>query len=145
MRVWNKIWTLEIENIWIAKYIYPSQLFWWPQLRFQFNRFHDLRNWPQKKRSLRTLPHPYIEIQLTTEGCMMVCLIFHTNIIINRKNWRITIKLFFKKKRTYTNARTPLPSPPVHFCSLFNDPRPSPPQRTYFLNDPKGGLTLSAE
>ena len=75
----------------------------------------------------------------------MVCLIFHINIIINRKNWRITIKLFFKKKSERTQMPG-LPSPlPVHFCSLFNDPRPSPPQRTYFLNDPKGGLALSAE
>ena len=33
------------------------------------------------------------------------------------------------------------PSPPprqlVRFCSLFSDPLPSSPQRTYFLNDPK--------
>ena len=43
-------------------------------------------------------------------------LIFHTAIIINRKNWRITIKLylenlsiFFFKKWTYTHARTPPP------------------------------------
>ena len=28
------------------------------------------------------------------------------------------------------------PPPPVRFCSLFNDP-PSPPQRTYYLNDPQ--------
>ena len=36
---------------------------------------------------------------------IMVCLIFHTAIIINRKNWRITIKLHFenfkKSKCTY--------------------------------------------
>ena len=42
------------------------------------------------------------------------CLIFHTAIIINRKNWRITIKLHFEnlsiflKKRTYTHDWTPL-------------------------------------
>ena len=48
---------------------------------------------------------------------MMICLIFHTAIIINRKNWRVTVKLhfenlsiFFFKKRTYTQARTP-PTP----------------------------------
>ena len=45
---------------------------------------------------------------------MIICLIFHTAIIINRKNWRITVKLHFentniKKKRSYTHARTPLP------------------------------------
>ena len=28
------------------------------------------------------------------------------------------------------------PTPPVRFCSLLNDPPPSPPQRTYFLSDP---------
>ena len=44
------------------------------------------------------------------------------------------LSIFFLKKLTYTHARTPLP--PVRFCSLFNDPPPSPPQRTYFLNDP---------
>ena len=68
-------------------------------------------------------------------------LIFHTAIIINRKNWRITIKLhfenlsiFFKKsERTHTLG----PPPPVRFCSLFNDPPLSPPQRKCFLNDPK--------
>ena len=49
------------------------------------------------------------------QSFMMVCLIFHTAIIINRKNWRITIKLhfenvsnFFFKKWMYTHARTPL-------------------------------------
>ena len=26
-------------------------------------------------------------------------------------------------------------TPPVRFCSLLNDPPPSPPQWTYFLND----------
>ena len=52
-------------------------------------------------------------------------------IMINRNNWRITIKLhfenisFFLKKRMYTHARTP--PPPVCFCSLFNDPPPPPP------------------
>ena len=44
------------------------------------------------------------------------------------------VSIFFLKKLTYTHARTPLP--PVRFCSLFNDPPPSPPPRTYFLNDP---------
>ena len=60
----------------------------------------------------------------------MVCLIFHIGIIINRKNWKIAIKLHFENlsmfflKRTYTHVRTPLP--PVRFCSLFNDPSPIP-------------------
>ena len=77
----------------------------------------------------------------------MVYLIFHTAIIINRKNWRKTIKVHFKnpriffKKRTYTHARTP--PCPVRFCSLFNDfPPLSSPQQTYFLNDPKDLLPL---
>ena len=74
---------------------------------------------------------------------MMVCLIFHTAIIINRKNWRISIKLNFKNisifflKWTYTNDSPPPPPPhPVHFCSLLNDPLLPSPQWTYFLNDP---------
>ena len=77
----------------------------------------------------------------------MVYLIFHTAIIINRKSWRKTIKLHFKnphiffKKRTYTHARTP--PCPVRFFSLFNNSPPlPPPQRTYFLNDPKDLLPL---
>ena len=44
----------------------------------------------------------------------MVCLIFHTVIIIHLKNLRITIKLhfknlsiFLKKNQTYAHARTP--------------------------------------
>ena len=34
------------------------------------------------------------------QSFMMVCLIFHTAIIINRKNWRITIKLHFENFAT---------------------------------------------
>ena len=34
------------------------------------------------------------------------------------------------------------PPPPVRFCSVFNDPRPYPPQRPYFLNDPFLGLAF---
>ena len=71
---------------------------------------------------------------------MMVCLIFHTAITINRKNWKTTIKLYlenlgiFFKKRTYTHAMTPLPLF-IFVCFSMTAP-PSPPQRTYFLNDP---------
>ena len=56
----------------------------------------------------------------------MASLIFYTDIIINRKNWRIAINKTFEHcsifltKRTYAHTRTP----------------PSPSQRTYFLNDP---------
>ena len=49
---------------------------------------------------------------------MMVCLIFHTVIIINRKNWRITTKLHFEN------------------FNIFYEPSLFPTQRTYFLNDP---------
>ena len=65
----------------------------------------------------------------------MVCLIFHTAIIINRKNWRITIKLhfenlwIFKEIRTYTHARNP--SPPIRFCLLFNGPPSLLNERTF--------------
>ena len=67
----------------------------------------------------------------------MVYLIFHTVIIINRKNWRITIKLHFEnlcilKKRTYIHARTP--PLPVHFCSLFNDPPPLLNKHTFWMS-----------
>ena len=47
----------------------------------------------------------------------MVCLIFHTVIIINRKTWRITTKLHFEnlsvflKKQTYAHARPTLSLP----------------------------------
>ena len=62
----------------------------------------------------------------------------NTAILINRKNWRITIKLQFENHRIFfkKSERTHKlgPPPPVRFCSLFNDPS-SPPQ-TYFLNDP---------
>ena len=33
---------------------------------------------------------------LKGQSFMMVCVIFHTAIIINRKNWRITVKLHFE-------------------------------------------------
>ena len=38
---------------------------------------------------------------------------------------------FFSFQRLQTRS----PPSRVRFCSLFNEP-PSPPQRTYFLNDP---------
>ena len=66
---------------------------------------------------------------------MMVCLIFHTAIIINRKNWRITIKLNFEnisicfKKSERTHARTT----PVFVRFSMT---PSPLSTTYFLKDP---------
>ena len=72
----------------------------------------------------------------------MVYLIFHAAIIINRKNWRITTKLHFEnlsnffKKSERIHMLGPPPPAPVRFCLLFNDPLPSPPQRTYFLKDP---------
>ena len=72
---------------------------------------------------------------------MMVCLIFHTAIIINRKNWRITIKLNFEnvsicfKKSERTHARTiPPPSPLLVFVRFSMTP--SPLSTTYFLKDP---------
>ena len=78
---------------------------------------------------------------------MMVCLIFHTVIIINRKNWRITIKLhfenlskFFFKKRTTHMLGPPSPS---SFLFALQWPPSSPPQRMYFLNDPLHDLKLS--
>ena len=56
---------------------------------------------------------------------MMVCLIFHTAITINRKNWRITIKLHFYKKANVHSCWDPASL--ICFCSLFNDPTtPSP-------------------
>ena len=55
----------------------------------------------------------------------MVCLIFHTAIIINKKNWRITIKLHFKNLSIFLKKIERIhvlgaPSP-VRFCSLFSD------------------------
>ena len=63
---------------------------------------------------------------------MMVCLIFHTAAIINRKNWVITIKLHLKNlsiflKSERTHMLGPLPPPLTFpFCLLFNDPHPPP-------------------
>ena len=116
---------------------------------FQFNHFHDLWKWPQKKGSLKlnfTTPlhwysanHKRLKINIfhishigdlvwvgesnrwqdwILQFFTMVCLIFHTVIIINRKNWRITTKLhfgnisIFLKKQTYAHART-TPLPPL--------------------------------
>ena len=68
----------------------------------------------------------------------MVCLIFHTAIINNRKNWRIIVKLHFEnpsiflKKANIYNARTPLPL----FVFVRFSMTPLPSQRTYFWNDP---------
>ena len=75
----------------------------------------------------------------------MVCL-FHTTIIINRKNWRITIKLhfenlsifFLKSERTYMLG-TPLP---LFAFARFS--MTSPPQRTHFLNNPYKSIVHSS-
>ena len=59
---------------------------------------------------------------------MMFCLIFHTAIIINRKNWRITIKLHFENlsifflKRTYIYASVPVS--PCLFLFVIQWPPP---------------------
>ena len=77
---------------------------------------------------------------------MMVCLIFHTAIIINRKNGGITIKLYFQNlitfflNWTYTHARTLLP---LFLFVSFSMTSPSLPQSTYFLNDPLVELVLN--
>ena len=67
------------------------------------------------------------------QSFMMVCLIFHTTIIINRKNWGINVKLHFENLSIFFSECTHMLEPPssslasVRFCSLFNDPPPSPP------------------
>ena len=61
---------------------------------------------------------------------MMLCLIFHTAFIINRKNWRITIKFHFKNLSIFLKSERKLklgpPPPRVRFCSFFNDAHPLP-------------------
>ena len=62
---------------------------------------------------------------------MMVCLIFHTAIIINRKNWRISIKLHFEnlsiffKKSECTHMLGPLPMFIFVCFSMTSPPFPS--------------------
>ena len=61
-------------------------------------------------------------------------------LIINSKNWKITIKLhfenlsifFLKSKRAHMLG----PPSPCLFLFAFHWPPPSPPQRRSFLNDP---------
>ena len=72
----------------------------------------------------------------------MASLIFYTDIIINRKNWRIAInktfehRSIFLTKRTYAHTRTPPSSYSFLFVFQWPPSLPPPPQRTYFLNDP---------
>ena len=69
----------------------------------------------------------------------MVCLIFHTVIIINRKNWKITAKLYFENQYFFNKSeRTYMPGlpPPCSFLFAFQGPPHSPTQRLYFLNAP---------
>ena len=70
----------------------------------------------------------------------MVCLIFHTAIIINRKNWRMTIKLhfenlsiFFKKSECTRMLGAPLP---LFVFVRFSMTSPSPllNERTFWMN-----------
>ena len=73
---------------------------------------------------------------------MMVCLIFHTEIIINRKNCRIAIKIHLKSLSIFFKKceRTPMLGPPssLFVCAPFLVTPSLSPQRTYFLNDPLG-------
>ena len=75
------------------------------------------------------------------QSFMMVCLIFHTTIIINRKNWRINVKLHFENLSIFFSECTHMLEPPssslasVRFCSLFNDPPPSPPWQFLLIVD----------
>ena len=71
----------------------------------------------------------------------MVCLIFHAAILINRKNWRTTIKLHFENLSIFlkkSNVHTCSEPPPLHLFVFvrFSVTLPSPPQQTYFLIDP---------
>ena len=51
---------------------------------------------------------------------MMVRLIFHTAIIINRKNWRVTIKLHFENLSIFfLKANVYMPGPPSPCSFLF--------------------------
>ena len=96
----------------------------------------------QSKRSSPKRLHPIQWQGWILSSFMMLCLIFHTAIIINRKNWRITIKLhfenlsiFLKYERTHMLGR--LPSSPCSFLFTFQWRPTSSPQRTHFLNDPQ--------
>ena len=68
---------------------------------------------------------------------MMVCLIFHTAIITNRKNWRITMKLHFENlsifflKSERTQMLGPSPSP-CSFLFAFQWLPPSLPSTKVF-------------
>ena len=79
----------------------------------------------------------------------MVCLIFHTVIIINWKNWKITAKLYFENLSIFlikANVHTCQDSlSPCSFLFAFQGPPPSPTQRTYFLNAPFRNLQAYSE
>ena len=90
------------------------------------------------------------------QSFMMVCLIFHTTIIINRKNWGINVKLHFENLSIFFSERThmlepPHPPPLPRLCSLlFAFQWPSsltslPPRRTYLLNVPARQFLLIVE
>ena len=70
---------------------------------------------------------------------MIVCLIFRTAIIINRKNLIVTIKLHFENLSIFFKGV--LVS--LFHCSFlfaFQGSPTSPPKQRYFLNVPKCGL-----
>ena len=73
---------------------------------------------------------------------MMFSLIFHAASIINRKNWRITIKLDFENLSIFfeKSERTHTLGPPFALFVFvrFQRQLPFPLRRTYFLNDPYG-------
>ena len=70
----------------------------------------------------------------------MASLIFYTDIIINRKNWRIAInktfehRSIFLTKRTYAHTRTP-PSP-YSFLFVFQWPPSLPPSTNVLFEWP---------
>ena len=55
---------------------------------------------------------------------MIVCLIFRTAIIINRKNLIVTIKLHFENLSIFFKKVVLVPPSIVRFCLLFKDPHP---------------------
>ena len=94
------------------------------------------------KKGWRKWSHAILWQDWILSSFMMLCLIFHTAFIINRKNWRITIKFHFKNLSIFLKSeRKHKLGPPLHvfvFVLFSMTPTLSPSFRqcTYFLNDP---------
>ena len=77
---------------------------------------------------------PFIDRTEYSDGLFNISYCFYNQSEKLENNYKTS----FWKSQHFFSEKHEDPTPPVCFCSLFNDPSPPPssPQRMYFLNNP---------